>query len=270
MITSPHEQARFWHVDGLGLLRATYIQHVFSPHAHEEFAIGIIEAGAQTYLHHGRTRMVMPAGCIAVVNPGTLHIGHATDRSGWTYRMFYPTPDLLQRIASEMAGRSRDVPLFPVPIIYDRALFYLLQLTHRVLEDPMSSSLMRESYLTWALAFLVSRHADDRPIRATLRPEQALARQLKRYLEENYAARILLSDLAAIANTSHYHVLRVFKQVFGIPPHGYLMQFRIQQARKLLAQGMPIAAVAAETGFSDQSHFTKVFKRMVGVTPGQF
>ena len=264
------EQAKFWHVDGMGLLRATYIQHVFAPHAHEEFAIGIIEDGAQTYLHHGRTRLVMPAGCVAVVNPGILHIGHATNRQGWTYRMFYPAPDLLQRVASEIAGRNRDVPLFPAPIIFDQPLFGVLQLAHAVLENPASSPLMRESYLTWALTFLVARHACDRPTVPTFPHEKTLALQIKHYLEENFAAPILLSDLAAFANASRYYVLRIFKQEVGIPPHAYLMQYRIQQARKLLVQGLPIATVAAETGFTDQSHFTKVFKRMVGVTPGQW
>lgn len=265
-----HEQAKFWHFNAVGLLRATYIEHVFAPHAHEEFAIGIIEDGAQTYLHHGRTRMIMPAGCIAVVNPGTLHIGHAADRTGWTYRMFYPPPELLQRALSDLTGRQRAVPLFPRPIIYDRALFYLLQAAHCVLENPLSTPLMRESYLTWALAFLIVRHADDRVALPARSPEKLLAQQIKDYLEAHYATRIVLDDLAAVANVTPYHVLRVFKQQFGIPPHAYLMQFRIQQARKLLAHGMPLALVAAETGFTDQSHFTKVFKRMVGVTPGQF
>ena len=64
--------------------------------------------------------------------------------------------------------------------------------------------------------------------------------------------------------------MRVFRKVLGLPPHAYLVQVRITQAKKLLASGMAIAEVAAETGFSDQSHLHRHFKRIVGVTPGQY
>src|SRR5512139_1926606 len=112
------EQAKFWHdkaLNNLELLRATYITHVFAPHAHEGYAIGIIEAGAQTFTHKGRNRLIMPAGCIAIVNPGEVHIGQATTESGWTYRMFYPDAAVLESVAAELFGRVVDTPFFSSP-----------------------------------------------------------------------------------------------------------------------------------------------------------
>ncbi len=64
--------------------------------------------------------------------------------------------------------------------------------------------------------------------------------------------------------------MRVFRQETGLPPHTYLIQLRINQAKAHLQAGETIAEVAAATGFSDQSHLTRRFKRIVGVTPGQY
>jgi AraC-like DNA-binding protein len=79
-----------------------------------------------------------------------------------------------------------------------------------------------------------------------------------------------LEQLSALAGLSQYHLVRVFRQETGLPPHTYLTQTRIERAKEQLQAGEPIAAVAATTGFADQSHFTKRFKRIVGVTPGQY
>jgi AraC-like DNA-binding protein len=69
---------------------------------------------------------------------------------------------------------------------------------------------------------------------------------------------------------SPYYLLRVFRDEVGMPPHAYLESRRIQQAQRLLKQGEPLAAVAHDLGFSTQSHFTTSFRRIIGVTPGQY
>ncbi|MBI1877856.1 MAG: helix-turn-helix transcriptional regulator, partial [Chloroflexi bacterium] len=74
----------------------------------------------------------------------------------------------------------------------------------------------------------------------------------------------------AISNLSPFHLLRAFRAELGLPPHAYLTQIRIERAKALLAQGWPVAQVAFETGFADQSHLTKRFKGIVGVAPGQY
>ncbi|MDJ0570973.1 MAG: helix-turn-helix domain-containing protein [Pleurocapsa sp. MO_192.B19] len=73
-----------------------------------------------------------------------------------------------------------------------------------------------------------------------------------------------------MVNLKPLRLLRVFRQTLGLPPHAYLVQVRITQAKKLLARRISIAEVAAETGFTDQSHLHRHFKRVVGVTPGQY
>jgi AraC-like DNA-binding protein len=89
-------------------------------------------------------------------------------------------------------------------------------------------------------------------------------------MEASYMDNPSLEDLAHIAGLSPFHLTRVFHEATGLPPHTYLTQLRVSRAKQRLQAGDPIADVAAATGFSDQSHLTRRFKRIVGVTPGQF
>ena len=92
------------------------------------------------------------------------------------------------------------------------------------------------------------------------------------YIHEHHAEDIGLRDIAEAVNLSPYHLARLFKQAMGTPPHRYLIQVRVQSAHSLLAlgtQNRSLAEVAAAAGFSDQSHLTRHFKRLFGVTPGQ-
>ncbi|MDB5312349.1 MAG: marA [Gemmataceae bacterium] len=81
-----------------------------------------------------------------------------------------------------------------------------------------------------------------------------------------------LGQLAAVARLSPYHFARQFKAATGLPPHQYVIARRVERAKQILQDGtgLSLAEVAAEAGFSDQSHFSHHFKRIVGVTPGQF
>ncbi len=90
------------------------------------------------------------------------------------------------------------------------------------------------------------------------------------YLDEHFAENVTLERLAEIAYLSPYHLNRIFSQTVGLPPHKYKIQRQVKQARSLLLQGMPLKQVAAETGFADQSHLTRQFKRLMQVTPGQY
>jgi len=90
------------------------------------------------------------------------------------------------------------------------------------------------------------------------------------FLESHFDAPVTLEQLSAQAGLSSFHFLREFKRFFGMPPHQYQRQVQVRRAKELLARGVSIAAVAADTGFCDQSHLNRVFKSFTGLTPGQF
>jgi transcriptional regulator GlxA family with amidase domain len=85
---------------------------------------------------------------------------------------------------------------------------------------------------------------------------------------ERFTENISLEQLAALVNLSPYRLNRVFSQEVGVPPHAFLNQVRVWRAKAQLAKGMAIAQVAVETGFYDQAHLTRHFKRLLGYTPG--
>jgi len=90
------------------------------------------------------------------------------------------------------------------------------------------------------------------------------------YLREHYAEAITLEQLAAVAGMSAFHLARSFKKAIGLPPHVFLTQLRLQQAKRLLARGVGLAEAAAAVGFYDQSALSRHFKKIYGVTPGQY
>lgn len=264
------EQVKFWRSPqfaDLELLHARFITHSFCRHTHDTYAIGVIQQGAEEFDYRGATH-VATAGSVALINPGEPHDGHAATEGGWMYRMLYPDVSILQQAMAD-SWQSPDIPYFPQPVIQDEYLKGLLLRLHVTLEKS-TCQLEQDSRMVWTMAQLIARHAGDRPTLKAARKESQPIRLVQNYLEAHYAENSSLAELAAIANLSPFYLLRTFRKQVGLPPHGYLNQVRLHRAKRLLVQGKPISDVAQETGFADQSHLTRQFKRMTGVTPGQY
>jgi AraC family transcriptional regulator len=100
---------------------------------------------------------------------------------------------------------------------------------------------------------------------------QAQRRLLVQYVEENLDRNISLADLAGVVQLSVFHFMRKFRAEFGCPPHAYVMQRRLEHAKRQLARrDIPLKAVAANCGFADQSHMTRLFRRLLGATPAEY
>ncbi|MBE9171494.1 AraC family transcriptional regulator [Pleurocapsales cyanobacterium LEGE 06147] len=265
------ESVSFWRSQELGnleLLRATYLTHSFPRHMHEGFAIGVIEKGVEAFTYK-ETKHFAPAGSLVVINPGEVHTGYTASEMGCTYRAMYADATLLRRAASETADRQRDIPFFSSPVIKDRQLAQFIFNLHISLKRS-TSRLEQESSLMWTLGQLIVRQADSHFRSRPIGQEHWRVKQIREYLESHYAENVSLECLSRLVNLSSFHLIRVFQKEVGLPPHAYLNQIRVMRAKKLLALGHPIAEVASETGFVDQSHFTRHFKRLVGLTPKRY
>lgn len=268
--TSP-EQVRVWQSPGikdLQLMRATYVTQTFPRHSHEGFGVGVIEKGALGFNYRG-ANVVAPAGQINLVNPDEAHTGQAAVDDGWTYRMFYFGADLLQKAAKEVAGRSAPLPMFASGVIDDDALAGLIYRVHLLFEDQDTPLLEKESRLLHMLIQLITRHTVLRPDGRIPARENLGMRRVIDYLEAHLHENLSVGQLAGVACLSPYHFIRVFSRYTGLPPHAWLMQLRARKAREMLEQGVSIADAACMAGFTDQSHLTRIFKRLMGYTPGQ-
>jgi len=265
------ETAKFWRApeyDNLELLSATYFKQKFSYHYHDTYAIGVMERGSYLLYHNGNNVQV-DAGQVMLINPSDVHGGEPVDDKGWKYRMLYPNVTLMRKIAREITAGDWQ-PHFPSPIVDDPIVArQILHLTY-VLEKS-ENRLKRDTAMRVGLGSLILRHAESQLSDCCIAPQRDAVRRVREYLETYYEDNTSLDELAAIAGLSPFHLVRVFKDETGLPPHTYLTHVRIQRARELLMDNpMSIADVAYATGFTDQSHLTRWFKRIVGVTPGKY
>jgi AraC-like DNA-binding protein len=133
-----------------------------------------------------------------------------------------------------------------------------------------TSTMECESLFLIVLSRTIMKYADLNLSYLTPGKEHRAVKSACRYILERAAERITLDDIAKCVNLSRYYFLRVFHKEIGILPHAYLESVRISKAKRLLKKGNTINQVAYEAGFSDQSHFTNCFKRLIGITPGQY
>lgn len=252
----------------LELLQASYVRHAYPRHFHEYYVLCVIEQGFQSFTHQNAKHFTPPGGVI-LINPGAVHTGEAADENGFQMRCLYPTVAHMQTAAYELTGRQQELPFFKeARLDHPWARDSLLAL-HKSLTRG-GSSLECESRFTWTLSQLVKRHAALRFGEERLGREQAAIQRARRYIEEHFAEGVSLSELAEHVSLSRYYLLRAFRAETGMPPYAYLESVRIRHAQRLIETGKPLAEVAAEVGFSSQSHLTGRFKRILGVTPGQY
>lgn len=213
---------------------------------------------AETTLHPGQA---------CLINPGQIHSGVPAHDTVLTYSMIYIHVDTLRAMAQDMAQDARVQPEFTTMICTRPDLVAALSRLVRA-QTATCGELERESALLRAAGDLLRVHGGVAGPRCGHEP-QAI-RRAKDILGSSLEQKITLTDVAAAAGLSQYHLLRQFKRQTGVPPHVFRTQRRIQQARVLIRQGRPLAEVALATGFADQPHFTNTFKLYTGVTPGQY
>jgi AraC-like DNA-binding protein len=265
------QTAKYWHAAeyaNLELLYATFITHRFVPHFHETYVIGVVLRGTYRYFHRGAMRFMYP-GEIALINPGEVHTGESVDADGWTYRVLYPAETLINQIAAEMTDDPHARVYFPESVVHDVTTSQLLITTHQKLEHS-TIQLERDTLMRQAIGTVLQRHGRQKVGVAEFNHAPQMISRALDYLHAHYDRNVTLDELAQLAGLSPFHFVRVFKAQTGLPPHHYLVQIRLMRAKKLLRQSVDIAAVAAMTGFSDQSHLTRWFKKVMGVPPGQF
>jgi len=239
-------------------------------HFHEEYQFCLSLDFPGEYWYRGVNHSV-PIGSLSVIHPDEIHSARDVDdrQTYVTFRMMYVSSTVMQKAAMEVGGSTTSLPFFSTPIILDQNLVYLFLKLHIALQAAVSK-LEQESLLLLVLTQFILRYADTRPSPKPLGRERLRVQRVREYLEENLTENVTLDRLAQIACLSPYHLHRVFCQEVGIPPHQYQTQLRVARAKSFLSKGLPIGRVAVETGFADQSHLTRHFKRYVQVTPGRY
>jgi AraC-like DNA-binding protein len=271
-------KTRFWRVpelDGMEVLWGRYsVSDHFPRHMHEEYVVSVMTDGAEILRHRG-TSHTAPAGSVLLINPGEWHVNHAQGPAGYAYFTLYPTITLLREFVGKVTGSDGDAPLFASsPVVYNAPpLRQALLALHRSVENR-ASALEKEARFLDCTAQLLCAHTTTTPVDLSSPSPDAgprPVRVVRDFLEAAAPDRnVSLSELAALVDLSPFHLLRLFRDQVGLPPHEYVTHLRVARARDLLRAGCPLAQVAAAVGFADQSHLNRHFRRIVGVTPGRF
>ncbi len=265
-----HEKPKIWQPTNYNvtLWRGCNSGGVLPRHCHEEFQLVLSLSEAYEF-NYRRSNSIVPPGHLAVIQSGEPHSSWSNDHTGQALRLMFFAPDLLRRIATEPVGSEQKVPVFPNLVVSERHIIKLFLQLHTTIEDQISR-LESESMLIELLTQLVLRCTQEQPAIRYAGQERQYVNLIREYLEDNYAENVSLGQLAQMVDLSTEHLVRVFTAQMGLPPHTYQTQVRISRAKTLLAKGYSIADVSHDTGFADQAHFTRQFKRLNGVTPGVY
>jgi AraC-like DNA-binding protein len=250
-------------IAGMERIEAWFSGNAYDPHRHDTYAIGVTLEGVQTFRYRGAVRYSLP-GQIIVLHPDEVHDGGAATEAGLRYRMLYIEPSLL---ADSLDGHAGFLPFVKQGVVSDAAFRDVLLAALGQLNEPLEG-LFLDDFLT-LLADCLSRHSSRRaapPVRPCLRSAK-LARD---YLEANALRRVRSEELEAATGLDRFSLSRHFRAAFSTSPHRFQVMRRLQKARRMIEAGDPLAEIASATGFSDQSHFNRHFKKTFGVTPGRW
>jgi len=255
---------RLWSTDDLShaeFCRAWHVSFAFPPHFHGTVCLGLIVRGA-LQLTLGRARETVGKGGFILINAGEVHAGHAATAEGYVMRTLHVAPaDLARPLGERGLKLGADLSLRS-GVSHDPALAQLFFGIHACAETN-DDRLKRDASLERLISHLAGRAAPALP-----GADARMARRFRDYIEARLFEPVRLAELARIADMPAYAVVRTFKRRFGVPPHRYQTQRRIDAARRLIRDGVPLGELSHLCGFADQAHFTRAFKQTLGFTPG--
>ena len=257
------------HSSGITVLDAVLSDFSYSRHAHEELSIGVTTGGVQEFFCNGRLFRSHP-GDIILFNPGEAHTGNPGTGDVLKYKMLYIDPDKLYPLvecAGHQAMTDFRIPQthFKDPVL--RAI--LLEITCRT-GELTRFSILEQEHVLYVLAARIAGILGNFQLDDWTNRIDALLMIVRDYIHDNIQEDITIEDLSRVANISKFHLIRIFRRQFGLTPHKYIINHRINKVRNALKKGTSATHVAHEFGFFDTSHLNRHFKQAYGVTPTQY
>ena len=245
---------------GIEVIRAHFRGHAYDPHDHDEFLLGFTESGVQQFSCRRRVHRSTPGGAI-LIEPGEVHDGESPETGGFTYGMLYVP---MSRMRSEVESLGIALPGFRATLSDDNRVTAVIRRAFSAIYHH-EGRLSRD--LSMSILVCTLQRVSLARMGGGLGPAVQRAQDL---IHEEFVRDLSLADLCAASGLDRFGLARAFRQEVGLSPHAYLVQTRLKAARRALSRGVPAAAVAAETGFVDQSHLGRWFRRAYRLTPAAY
>jgi AraC-like DNA-binding protein len=257
---------RMWRADAAGgclCMGGTTTSYAVDPLG--EYVLGVVVAGAML-ARRGRERFVFEPGDVCAWDPSGAHSGRPYACTSWQARLLVIETPSMERMVQGPEGSALDIR-FAKPHARDPRLARRFVELHRALETRSSRLECETLLMEWLHS------AGDPPERCesrrAARRDPAL-RRARELLCDEPAGNVTLDELAGAAGISRHRLTRLFGAAYGMPPHRFQLACRIGAARQMLERGVPVAEVALEAGFVDQSHLHRHFRKTLGMTPARY
>ncbi len=235
----------------------------FPNHFHEYYVIGFMEDGERV-LSCKNQEYNIKKGDVLLFNPGDNHACVQSDDGTLDYRGINITKEVMMDLVEEVTDR-RELPGFSRNVIFNEEVTCYLRPLHELVMKG-SCEFGKEENLLLLISLLIQEYGQ--PFESCIPECRDEIEKACAFMEQHYAEHIYLDQICRCAGLSKSTLLRAFAKSKGITPYTYLESIRIGKAKKLLEQGVPPIEAALQTGFSDQSHFTNYFSRLIGLAPG--
>lgn len=233
----------------------------FARHVHDEFGVGLVTSGAQRSWS-GRGPVEAVSGNLITVNPAELHDGTPIG-SHRSWSMLYFSQHIVSAVVADLEEGRCSIRELQAPVVDDPRLTCLFLAAREAAMQCEEAPAFEERLLTLFGRLFDMAH---RPVRL---PTNRLSKVRER-IDDAPAHSHALMELAALAGLSRYQTVRGFARMTGLTPHAYVMQRRLDLARRLIRHGSSLADASAEAGFADQSHMHRIFVARHGFTPGAY
>lgn len=242
------------------------IMQKFPKHFHEYYVIGFVEEGQRRLLCKNKDYTINPQDLV-ILNPFDSHTCMQLNNEALDWRCINIKKEVIQKVTEEIYG-EKYLPSFSKTVLSDTEILILLKELHTMIVLGTGNSKTRKEKFYKIIKKLYDEYNGQ-----ILEEEVIPAEEIKylcRYMKNNYRQKLTLDELSEITGQNKFTLLRNFNKVHGLTPYQYLETIRIEKARTYLEEGYTPAEVALNTGFSDQSHFTRFFKSFIGFTPKQY
>lgn len=249
---------------GFERIEAFFAGHGFDPHRHDTYAIGFTLHGVQSFRYRGAAERSVP-GQVFVLHPDETHDGHAGTSVGFRYKLLYLEPRVLHDALSEARCA---LPFVREAVSTNRRLAAAIMPALDDL-DVALEDLHRDQIILDLAEALAATDPSVTRRKLSARHWRAVGK-VRDFLDANVQNVVTSAELEAIAGLSRYAVARHFRACLGTSPYRYLIMRRLDQARSLIRHGASLVDAAVSCGFADQSHMTRHFKKVYGMSPGRW